>query len=318
MPTLSQLEYIVAVDKYRHFGKAAEHCHISQPTLSMQIQKAEDEIGFPIFDRGKKPIIATDKGQRFLHQAKILLHEHRKLLDISRHAGAEVSGEFKLGVIPTVAPYLLPLFIETFSAQFPKVQLTIDELKTETIVRRLHEDTLDAGLLATPLNEPGLHEATLFYEPFYLYVAKDHPLNARKRIREDDLKGNEMWLLQDGHCFRNQIVRYCSLKNQEGVFPNVQFEGGNLDTLRNLIRKSHGYTLVPALFVETLSASEIRDHVREFERPAPTREISLLFRRDQWKSDILKALKETIHQSLPKSLSDTLDAKKQALLGVHS
>lgn len=315
MPSITQLEYIVAVEKRRHFGKAADDCHVTQPTLSMQIQKVEEEIDFPIFDRIKKPVVPTTKGLVFIHQARILLREHQKLMDISRSQRVEMSGEFRLGVIPTVAPYILPLFIESFSNDFPKIQLFIDELKTETIIRQLRDDTLDAGFLATPLGETGLRERPLYYEPFYLYVSKNHPLNDRKRIREDDLSGDQMWLLEDGHCLRNQIVRYCSLKKRDGVFPNVQFEGGNIDTLRYLIRKSQGYTLVPALFVETLSEAEKRDYVREFERPVPTREISLVYRRDQWKSDILKALQEAIVKNLPEGLT-TYDAKRQAVLDV--
>jgi LysR family hydrogen peroxide-inducible transcriptional activator len=316
MPSLSQLEYIVAVDKFRHFGKAAEACHVTQPTLSMQIQKVEEEIGYPLFDRLKKPVIATDKGARFISQAKILLHEHRKLIDLSRAQGSELSGELRLGVIPTIAPYLLPLFIETFSREYPQVHLYIDELKTDTILQMLSEDQLDAGILATPLHESGLRERPLYYEPFYLYVSRSHPLNERKRIREDDLSGDDMWLLEDGHCFRNQIVRYCSLKNREGVFPNVQFEGGNIDTLRYLVRKSAGYTLVPALFVETLTEAEKRDYVREFERPHPVREVSLVYRRDQWKSDVLKVLEECIQACVPEELRER-DRSRQELVRVR-
>ena len=148
MPSLTQLEYIVAVEKLRHFGKAAELCHVTQPTLSMQIQKVEEEIGYPLFDRIKKPVVPTAKGLRFIQQAKVLLREHHKLMDMSRNQSGELSGEFKLGVIPTIAPYVLPLFIETFSREFPKVQLFIDELKTDTIVHMLNDDQLDAGLLA--------------------------------------------------------------------------------------------------------------------------------------------------------------------------
>ncbi len=313
MPSLTQLEYIVAVEKVRHFGKAADLCHVTQPTLSMQIQKVEEEIGYPLFDRIKKPVVPTAKGLRFIQQAKVLLREHHKLMDMSRNQSGELSGDFKLGVIPTIAPYVLPLFIATFSREFPKVQLVIDELKTDTIVHMLNDDQLDAGLLATPIHESSLKERPIFYEPFYLYVSKQHPLNARKRIREDDLSGDEMWLLEDGHCFRKQIVRYCSMKKRDGVFPNVQFEGGNIDTLRYLIRKSPSYTLVPGLFVETLSESEKRDYVREFEKPVPTREVSLVHRRDLWKSDILKALHDTIAKCLPPGLT-TYDPKRQSVL----
>ena len=316
MPSLSQLEYIVAVEKFRHFGKAADHCHVTQPTLSMQIQKVEEEIGFLIFDRIKKPVMPTAKGLKFLTQAKVLIHEHHKLMDLSRKQNDEMSGELRLGVIPTLAPYLLPLFIETFAKEYPQIHLIIDELKTESIVERLREDSIDAGILATPLHETGLRERPLFYEPFFLYVAKHHALNLRKRIKEEDLHGDEMWLLQDGHCLRTQVARFCSLKETDHtVFPSVQFEGGNLDTLRNIIRKSRGYTLVPFLFVETLSESEKRDFVREFEKPVPSREVSLVFRRDQWKSDLLKALQETIIKRLPADLRGT-DPKKQTVLAI--
>ncbi|NJL25342.1 MAG: LysR family transcriptional regulator [Calothrix sp. SM1_5_4] len=288
---------------------------MTQPTLSMQIQKVEEEIGYPLFDRLKKPVVPTDKGQRFIAQARVLLHEHQKLIDLSRSQGAELSGEFRLGIIPTIAPYLLPRFIQAFSRDFPKVRLFVDELKTDAILKMLAEDTLDAGILATPLHEPGLRERPLYYEPFYLYVSKRNPLNARKRIREDDLSGEQMWLLEDGHCLRNQIVRYCSLNRTEGVFPNVRFEGGNIDTLRYLVRGSQGYTLIPALFKETLSDAEIRDNVREFERPAPTREVSLVYRRDQWKADILKALEECVRRNIPAELAKR-DPKRQEVLDV--
>jgi len=302
MPSLTQLEYIVAVEKLRHFGRAADECHVTQPTLSMQIQKAEEEIGYPLFDRLKKPVVPTTKGQKFITQAKVLLHEHRKLIDLSRNQSGELAEDFRLAVIPTIAPYLLPLFIQSFSAAYPKVHLTIDELKTETILQRLKEDALDAAILATPLHEPGLRERPLYYEPFSLYVSKSHALNARKRIREDDLSIEDMWLLEDGHCFRQQIVRWCSLKTRDGVFTNVRFEGGNIDTLRQLVRKSRGYTLVPSLFVDTLSESERREFVREFEKPQPAREVSLVYRRDQWKADVLKALEDTILANVPEAL----------------
>jgi LysR family hydrogen peroxide-inducible transcriptional activator len=315
MPSLTQLEYIVAVDATRHFGRAADQCHITQPTLSMQIQKVEEEIGYPLFDRLKKPVVPTAKGERFIQQAKILLREHNKLMDLSKREGGELSGELKLGVIPTIAPYLLPLFIGHFSKKYPKVQLSIDEMKTDQIIGALREDRIDAGILATPLLESGIKEKPIYYEPFQLYVSKSNPLNARKRIKDEDLSGDSMWLLADGHCFRNQIARFCSLKNQDGVFPNVHFEGGNIDTLRNLIRKSQGYTLVPALFTDSLPEAEKRDYVREFEKPVPAREVSLVYRRDQWKSDILQALEESIRERLPEGLQEH-DPKRQQVLDV--
>jgi LysR family hydrogen peroxide-inducible transcriptional activator len=310
MPTLTQLEYIVAVEKFRHFGKAAEACHVSQPSLSMQIQKVEEALGIVIFDRAKKPILPTEKGQRFIEQAKTLLRENQKLLQVAKQDNLEISGQFRLGVIPTLAPYLLPLFIQDFSKLYPKVQLNIDELKTDDIVRDLKEDSLDAAILATPLHEKGLKEKHLFYEEFFLYVGTEHALSKRKKIKEEDLNSNEMWLLQDGHCLRNQVIKICSIRNETGVFKNIHFEGGNLETLRYLVKNSNSYTLIPQLFANTLPENEKKHLVKEFEQPVPSREISLVYRRDQWKADIIFAIEKVLLANLPPELQRPADLKK--------
>lgn len=319
MPTLTQLEYIIAVDKHRHFGRAARACHISQPTLSMQIHKVEDDLGITIFDRLKKPIVPTSRGREFIEQAKVLLREHEKLLEVSRSGKTELSGEFRLGVIPTIAPYLVPRFIASFSKRYPKVTLKIEELRTSSIIEALRQDQIDAGILATPLHETGLKERPLYYEPFHLYVQKDHPLAKRTKIREEDLDGSEMWLLQDGHCFRTQVVRFCSLTapgaRESGAIRNVRFEGGSLETLRQLIRNSRGYTLVPHLFATELPADERRASLRPFEAPVPTREVSLVFRADQWRSGHLEALEKVVVQSVPEELRAAFhEARKQKQL----
>ncbi len=313
MPTLTQLEYIIAVDKYRHFGQAAKSCNISQPTLSMQIQKVEDELSLVIFDRIKKPIVPTSRGLLFIQQAKKLIQEHEKLLQISQNEGKEIRGSFRLAVIPTIAPYLLPLFIEEFSRKYPKVDLRIDELKTSSVIDGLKNGTIDGGIAATPLHENTLKERPLFYEPFDLYVAKNNPLSKKTEIRHSDLVREDMWLLQDGHCFRNQVVEFCGLDGDSGIFKNVHFEGGSLETLRYLVRKSRGYTLVPKLFSLELSASERKEYVRTFQNPVPTREVSLVFKTDQWRQNILEAIEQMIISSVPKNLV-TYNAKKQVIL----
>jgi LysR family hydrogen peroxide-inducible transcriptional activator len=313
MPTLTQLEYVVAVDKHRHFGKASEACHISQPTLSMQIQKLEEELSITLFDRDKKPIMPTSHGKKFIEQAKLILQDYEKLIHIGKNSENEISGDFRMGIIPTLAPYLIPLFIKAFSEKFPRVHLHIDELKTASILEGLEQESLDAGILATPLQEKSLKQTPLFREPFLLYAASDHPLAKRKKVNEKDLSGNDMWLLQDGHCFRNQMIRFCSLKDNPSFFKNVYFEGGNFETLRNLIRKGGGYTLIPYLFSAGLDKSDIRDHVREFTSPVPTREVSLVCRADQWKLDILEAIRHVIVKSVPPSLVAS-DKKNQVVL----
>ena len=314
MVTITQLEYILAVDTYRHFGKAADACHVSQPTLSMQIQKVEEEFGFPLFDRQKKPILPTDKGRVFIEQAKALLREHKKLVTIGNSNSGDLTGTFRLGIIPTLAPYLLPLFIDRFSKKYPKVDLTIDELKTDSIAQQLKEDQLDGGILATPLEIKGLTETPLFYEPFQLYLSKNHPLLKKNQIKQDDLDGSEMWLLKDGHCFRNQVVQFCSLRSEPQIYKNIHFEGGTLETLKLLVKKGTGYTLVPYLFSASLDEKERKDVIREFTSPIPTREVSLVVRRDQWKTEILKAIEATILESIPQNLIKK--DKKQLLLDI--
>jgi len=316
LATISQLHYIVTVDKLKHFGRAADACHVSQPSLSAQIHKVEDEIGFPIFDRHKKPLHTTPKGAGFVEQAKVVLREHYKLMDLAKKNEHELIGHFRLGVIPTVAPYLIPLFIEDFSKSYPKVRLKIEEMKTETIVTELKRDDLDGAILATPLDEASLTEHVLYYEDFMLYVSETNPLSKKKWISEEDLDGAEMWLLEDGHCLRNQIIKMCSLRKESPVFKNVSFESGNLDTLRNLVKNSHGYTVLPATQVHNLSAEEKRKYVRYFKAPVPSREISLIYRKDQWKLDIIKAIETSILANVPKDLKNEVTKKSNHVLGI--
>ena len=303
MITMTQIEYILAVDRLRHFGRAAEACNVSQPSLSAQIQKAEDLIEFPIFDRSKKPIKVTDQGQRFIDQAKQVLTEHKKLIQLSENT-TEPTGQFKLGVIPTLSSYVIPLFIESFSKRYPKVKLRINEHKTEDIVQLLRDDQLDAGLLVTPLNEPKVAERRLFLEPFYAFVSNDHPLFSRKRIKETDLAENSVWLLDEGHWFRDQVIRVCSLTNRHPVLENVQFESGSLQTLVHLIRRGRGYTLLPYLATQDLTSKERQTNLKPFQKPVPTREVSLVFSRSVLKTRIIDALEDEILKNLPKSLKD--------------
>jgi LysR family transcriptional regulator, hydrogen peroxide-inducible genes activator len=316
VPTISQLQYIVTVDKLHHFGRAADACHVSQPSLSAQIHKVEEEINVVIFDRQKKPVTTTPKGAVFVEQAKVVLREHYKLMEIAKKSEHELIGHFNLGVIPTVAPYLIPLFIADFSNHFPKVQLKIEEMKTDTIVDELKRDDLDGAILATPLEESSLIERVLYYEDFYLYVSEKNKLSQHKFIKEEDLDGSELWLLEDGHCLRNQIIKMCSLRKDSPVFKNISFESGNLDTLRNLVKNSHGYTVLPATQVHNLSSEERRKYVRHFKAPIPSREISLIYRKDQWKLDILKAIESSILNNIPKSLKQNVSIKTNHVLGV--
>ncbi len=303
--TLTQLEYILAVAKYRHFGKAAKACFITQPTLSMQVQKLEEELGIILFDRSRSPILTTAEGERVIEQARSVIREEKRLYDIVEHSRDEVSGDFRLAVIPTLSTYILPLFLQGFVKKYPMVNLVIEERTTEEIIDLLAEDEVDAGLLATPLNERSLMEKVLFYEPFYLFVAPEHPLSKKKKVREADLDIQEIWLLNEGNCLRDQVLNICA-ENQsrsEGRETNIRFDSGNLETLKNMALTSSGYTILPHLAVDQL-ASPRKKLVREFINPVPTREVSLVYARSCLRERVLTALEEEILSALPKELRD--------------
>ncbi|NUM89595.1 MAG: hydrogen peroxide-inducible genes activator [Bdellovibrionales bacterium] len=304
MPSLTQLEYALAVERLRHFGHAAKACHVSQPTLSQQFQKLEDEVGVMLFDRLQKPVLPTPEGKRFLEQAKAVVREHQKLLHVSRQERAgEPVGEFRLAVIPTVASCLVPLFVEEFARKYPKVELSLDEMKTETLLSELRLDRIDGGILATPVEgaTPSLKIHPLYYEPFDLYAAPHHPILKKKLLSSDDLEADQLWLLSEGHCFRNQVLDFCALpRSDHPLLGNIRFQGGSLDTLVRLVDQSKGYTLLPSLMRKTLGRT---GRLRPFRPPVPSREVSFVYRRDHWKLDVIAALENTIRACLPKEVN---------------
>jgi len=311
--TITQLEYVLAVNKFRHFGKAAKFCNVTQPTLSMQLQKLEDELGAIIFDRSKNPILPTMEGERIIQQAQVVVKEHKRIFDIVDSAGDEIAGEFKLGVIPTIAPYLVPLFAKSFSHKYPEVKLTIEELTTEEILRSLDTDDLDAGLLVTPLHENSLIERSLFYEPFYIYASSDHSLSKKKKIKEEDLTLDGLWLLKDGHCFRSQVLNICKTRSSANIgIPNLNFESGNFETLKKMVISCSGYTLLPHLDVQSFSKSE-RELVKEFKTPVPTREVSLVHGRSFLKEKIIEALQSEILEVIPEELTSFKKTKHSVI-----
>ena len=301
MPTITQLEYLLAVQKTKHFGKAADLCNVSQPSLSAQIQKVEDELEIVIFDRSKKPILVTELGEKILEVAKSVIHEHAKLESIKAHSG-EVAGKFHLGVIPTLSPYVIPLFVHSFTEEFPEVELQITEMKTEDIIQSLNEDGIDGGLLVTPLKEPSLIERPIFQEPFWAFLSEDHPLVKRKTLSEKDLSGDDLWILDEGHCFRDQVLHFCRLQKKRLKHGNVNFSSGSLETLIQLVRKSSGYTLLPELALSNLSTREKNTQLKSFSGPKPTREVSLVHARSFYKDAILSALVDSIGANLPEQI----------------
>lgn len=299
--TLTQLEYVIAVDTYRHFGKAAAKSFVTQPTLSMQIHKLEEELGVSIFDRSKKPVKPTELGAKLIEQARTIILEANRLKELVTSEMDEVSGSLRLGIIPTLAPYLLPLFIQSFTKANPRLKLIVEELQTEQIVARLKSDTLDAGLLVTPLDENGITERPLFYEPFFVYAAQNHMLAHKEAVRPEDLKADNLWLLNQGHCFRNQMINLCGDNRSTITDQAFEFESGSLETLKRLVEQEYGYTLLPALATQTMPANG-KGVLRPFTDPPPVREVSLVMRRNHLKKQSLDALAEAVKHAVPPEL----------------
>jgi LysR family hydrogen peroxide-inducible transcriptional activator len=296
--TLTQLEYVLAVDKFRHFGKAAESCFVTQPTLSMQLQKLEDELQVIIFDRSKSPVKVTEEGLLVINQAANIIREQKRLFSILDESKEEVNGDFKLAVIPTLSPYLIPLFIQSFVKEYPKVNLEIQEAKTEDIIEMIKKDEVDAGLLATPLHEKSIEERVLYYEPFYLFVSGKHPFHKKAKIKEEELDLNEIWLLNKGNCFRDQVLNICNKDRKANLDGPINFESGNFETLKNMVLKGFGYTILPHMAAQQLSSTH-KKLLKPFKTPVPTREISLVFSRDCLKQRTIDALEEEVLGALP-------------------
>ncbi len=290
--TITQLQYVLAVAEHKNFTLAAEKCFVTQPTLSMQIQKVEEELNIQIFDRTKKPIQLTDIGQKIVNQAKNIVNEADRMKDIVEQQKGFIGGEFKLGIIPTVMPTLLPMFLNTFVKKYPKVKLIIEELNTDDIILRLKNGNLDAAIAATPLNEEKLKEIVIYYEPFVAYIPEKHRIADKKEIEVSDLNLDEILLLQDGHCFRDGILNLC--KNQD-VAPanNFQIQSGSFETLIKLADEGLGLTLLPYLHTLDLKEQD-KLKLKHFKDPKPAREISLIFPRTELKIQIIDALRQSI------------------------
>lgn len=298
--SLTQLEYVLAVARHGHFAKAAEACHVTQPTLSMQLQKLEEDLGAVIFDRSKKPILLTEVGKQLVEQMQAVLFEARKIEGIVQASKAGgVSGELTLGIIPTIAPYLLPRLLPVLEKKFPALQLKILELQTQRIVDSLQSDELDVGLLATPLKIAKIFEFPLYYEAFSVLAQRGHALSQQKKISYAALKYDDIWLLEEGHCLRHQVLDVCSPKRQKSKARQFRFESGNLETLKNLVDSYGGYTLLPALAAENLGRNTT---LVQFERPIPAREVGLVYRREHYKGELIEALGEAILECIPEEV----------------
>ncbi|MDZ7756414.1 hydrogen peroxide-inducible genes activator [Rhodohalobacter sp.] len=299
--TLTQLSYIVAVDKYRHFATAAQKIYITQPTLSMQIQKLEDELGVLIFDRSKSPVVPTAMGEQIIEEAKSILSGAKHIEDMVAVQGDSLKGTFRVGIIPTIAPYLVPLFLKPFIDKHPDVELIFEEALTSEVLKGLNEDYFDVGIIATPTDQ-NIFEKDLFLEPFMGYVSREHELAKKDRITIDDLYQEDLWLLNEGHCFRDQTIKLCKKNNEKLNKSPIMFESGNLETLKRLVEQDFGVTLMPYLALNDIDKRCANGVIKNFKDPIPSRKIRLVYSREFLKQNLIEAFAEVIKDSIPDDL----------------
>lgn len=298
---LQQLEYIVAVDRLKNFVKASEVCFVTQATLSMMIKKLEDELDIKIFDRSKQPVKTTIIGIELITQAQKILLESKKIKEIVASEKGIVSGELKLGIIPTLAPYLLPLFLKKMKEAFPLVKLQINELTTDVIIQKLKTGEIDIGILATPLHDKRLNERPLFYEKYYLYVNDKEKGFNKQFVLPKEIDVNRLWLLEEGHCMRTQILNFCALKKQHEFEESFHYNAGSIETLKNMVDANFGMTIIPELATHNLSKTQSK-RIRLFNDPIPVREISLVTHREFLKEKLIKKLEEVILSVIPSEM----------------
>lgn len=299
--TITQLEYIIAIDMHRHFAEAAAHCHVTQPTLSMQVHKLEQELGIKLFDRSKQPVIPTEAGKDIIRQAKKVLAEVSVIDDIVQTRKDVLKGQLKVGIIPTLAPYLLPLFVQSFTRKYPQVKLVVNEMTTDFLIERLREGKIDVAILVTPLQEPGIREYNLFYEELLAYVSKKNSLYDKQYVLSKDIDPQKLWLLEEGHCFRSQIVNLCELRKAGKEGSLFEYEAGSIETLRRMVEVNDGITILPELATMDLKASQTQ-LLRKFKNPPPMREVSLVVHRDYMKKRMIELLRQEIIASIPEKI----------------
>jgi LysR family hydrogen peroxide-inducible transcriptional activator len=299
--TFVQLNYILAIEQYQSFQKASEASFVTQPTLSMQVKKLEDELELIIFDRSVHPVQPTTEGKIILEQAREIIRQHDKLMDTALSFQQTLVGKIRLGIIPTIIPYLTYRFIPYFREKYPRVKLFIEELVTDDIVSGLRRGELDAGIMATPVDEKGIVENPLYYEDFTAYVSPHHRLYEYDKLNSFQITTDGLWLLKDGHCFRDQIINLCHTDKNHVEKYDVEFRTDSFNSIYRLIDTEGGYTLVPKLAHSDLSRKQ-KTHLRHFNPPVPQREVSLCYRHAYPRHSLLEALKISILTNIPQSM----------------
>lgn len=302
--TLQQLRYLLALDDHRHFGQAAKACYVAQPTLTAQLKKLEDSLGVQLIDRKASPIVPTATGAKMIAQARVILDEVEGMKNLLKEETQSLAGTYTLGIIPTLAPYLLPLFIQSFTNKHPEVHLVIKEMQSEQIMEGLQRKQLDLGLLVTPLEEKQLREIPLFYEPFLIYASPEQEILQQSPLLPDHVERKDLWILEQGHCFRNQVLNICSttIANEDGPLHQrprpFTFQAGSIETLKNMVQNNLGYTVIPELSVRPDIDGA---HIKRFAEPQPAREVSLVVNRTFSRELLLEELRRSILQVIPET-----------------
>jgi LysR family hydrogen peroxide-inducible transcriptional activator len=292
---IQQFKYILAVAEYRHFELAAEKCFVTQSTLSTMISKFEDELGIQVFDRKKKPVGLTNEGELIIDQLKIILNNIDQLDELKHELKGEVKGKLTMAVIPTIAPFLLPLFLQDFANRFPDLVIEVRELTTKEILRQLKSRELDIGILSTPINDSEIKEVDLYEEPFVLY---DRALKYPDLIAPEMLDLGELWLMEEGHCFRTQVLKLCDINQQlKKSNLNFDFKAGSIDSLLRFVRANRASTLLPYLATTDFDSVE-KSYVKKFEEPIPTRKVGIVVHQYFVKTTVLSLLKSQIELSV--------------------
>ena len=297
--TLQQLEYILAVNQFRHFAKAAEYCRVTQPTLSAMIQKLEEELDTRIFDRSQQPVCPTPVGIHIIEQAQNILVQANRIKNIIEEEKHSLTGTFKLGILPTVAPYLLPRFFPQLMKKYPDLDIRVVEMKTNDIKKALQTGEIDAGIVASLAGMEELQQTPLFYEQFFAYVSREDALFNNEVIRTSDLNGEQLWLLDEGHCFRDQLVRFCQMKSARAS--QLAYHLGSMETFMRMVESGKGVPFIPELAVLQLGDAQ-KELVRSFAIPCPTRQVVLLTNKNFIRHTLLEVLVKEIKLSVPKEM----------------
>lgn len=297
--TLQQLEYILAVDRFRHFAKAAEFCCVTQPTLSAMIQKLEEELGAKIFDRSRQPVRPTSIGLKIIGHARHMIAQAESLKGIVKEEMHSLAGTFRLGILPTIAPYLLPRFFPVLMNRYPEVDIQVAEMKTAEIKKSLQTGEINAGIVADLSDLGDFVRTELFYEQFYVYVSRESKLFGCDVVRTSDLEGENLWLLDEGHCFRDQLLRFCQMKSAQAS--QMAYRLGSLETFMRMVEGGRGVTFIPELAVLQLGDVQ-RQLVKPFAIPSPARRIVMLTSKDYVRLAVVEAVSGEIRASVPKDM----------------